>query len=193
MKTLKQFQLENKDCCKNCGSYDHATKDCPKIKKEEVEEVEEALSPQDQTKLKNQKRFAQKKLQMDRQKMQLKKAGKLNVNHEEAEVYWSSEALDQLDELNRYEKETGKSSGSLNMPKGKPTQKGGTSSPVMRAVRTKIRKDTGKPEGQQKKVKGKKPPVAGEYGARRTPAQIVQKRREQKKAADAAMRDTRGT
>ena len=193
MKTLKQFQLENKDCCKNCGSYDHVTKDCPKIKKEEVEEVEEALSPQDQTKLKNQKRFAQKKLQMDRQKMQLKKAGKLNVNHEEAEVYWSSEALDQLDELNRYEKETGKSSGSLNMPKGKPTQKGGTSSPVMRAVRSKIRKDTGKPEGQQKKVKGKKPPVAGEYGARRTPAQIVQKRREQKKAADAAMRDTRGT
>jgi len=192
MKTLKQFQLENKDCCKNCGSYDHTTKDCPKIKKEEVE-IEEALSPQDQIKLKNQKRFAQKKLQIDRQKMQLKKTGKLNVNHEEAEVYWSSKALDQLDELNRYEKETGKSSGSLNMPKGKPTQKGGTSSPVMRAVRTKIRKDTGKPEGQQKKVKGKKPPVAGEYGARRTPAQIVQKRREQKKAADAAMRDTRGT
>ena len=191
MKTLKQFQIENKDCCKKCGSYDHTTKDCPKIKKEETEvywsskalDQLEALSPQDQTKLRHQKRFAQKELQINRQKMQLKKQGKLNVNHEEVE----------LDELNRYEKETGKSSGSLNMPKGKPTQKGGTSSPVMRAVRTKIRKDTGKPEGQQKKVKGKKPPVAGEYGARRTPAQIVQKRREQKKAADAAMRDTRGT
>jgi hypothetical protein len=63
----------------------------------------------------------------------------------------------------------------------------------MRAVRSSIRKETGKPQGQQKKEKGKKPPVAGEYGARRTPAQIVQKRREQKKAADAAMRDTRGT
>ena len=112
---------------------------------------------------------------------------------EETEVYWSSKALDQLDELNRYEKETGKSSGSLNMPKGKPTKKGGDSSPVMRAVRSSIRKETGKPQGQQKKEKGKKPPVAGEYGARRTPAQIVQKRREQKKAADAAMRDTRGT
>ncbi len=112
---------------------------------------------------------------------------------EQAEVYWSSKALDQLDELNRYEKETGKSSGSLNMPKGKPTKKGGDSSPVMRAVRSSIRKETGKPQGQQKKEKGKKPPVAGEYGARRTPAQIVQKRREQKKAADAAMRDTRGT
>ena len=79
------------------------------------------------------------------------------------------------------------------MPKGKPTKKGGDSSPVMRAVRSSIRKETGKPQGQQKKEKGKKPPVAGEYGARRTPAQIVQKRREQKKAADAAMRDTRGT
>ena len=63
---------------------------------------------------------------------------------------------DFLSELNRYEKETGTSSGSLNMPKGKPTKKGGTSSPVMRAVRTSIRKETGKPEGQQKKVRGAK-------------------------------------
>ena len=96
-------------------------------------------------------------------------------------------------ELNRFEKETGTSSGSLNMPKGKPTQKGGTSSPVMRAVRTSIRKETGKPAGQQKKVKGTKPPVAGEYGARKSPAQIVQKRRADKASADAAMSDTRGT
>ena len=59
-------------------------------------------------------------------------------------------------ELNRYEKETGKSSGSMNMPKGRPTEKGGTSSRVMRAVRTSIRKDTGKPEGQVKKAKGVK-------------------------------------
>jgi hypothetical protein len=96
-------------------------------------------------------------------------------------------------ELNRFEKETGTSSGSLNMPKGKPTQKGGTSSPVMRAVRTSIRKETGKPAGQQKKVKGTKPPVAGEYGARKSPEQIVQKRRADKASADAAMSDTRGT
>ena len=96
-------------------------------------------------------------------------------------------------ELNRFEKETGTSSGSLNMPKGKPTQKGGTASPVMRAVRTSIRKETGKPQGQEKKVKGAKPPVAGEYGARKSPAQIVQKRRSDKASADAAMSDTRGT
>ena len=61
MKSLKQFQTEAKDCCKNCGSYEHITKDCPK--------------------------------------------------KEETEVYWSSKALDQLDELNRYEKETGKPQG----------------------------------------------------------------------------------
>ena len=96
-------------------------------------------------------------------------------------------------ELNRFEKETGTSSGSLNMPKGKPTQKGGTASPVMRAVRTSIRKETGKPQGQEKKVKGAKPPVAGEYGARKSPAQIVQKRRSDKASATAAMSDTRGT
>ena len=95
-------------------------------------------------------------------------------------------------ELNRYEKETGKSSGSMNMPKGKPTSKGGTSSPVMRAVRTKIRKETGKPLGQQKKTKG----VKGnrQVGDRTTtPADSIAKRRQSKKDADAAMRDTRGT
>ena len=59
-------------------------------------------------------------------------------------------------ELNRYEKETGKSSGSMNMPKGTPTEKGGSSSRVMRAVRTSIRKETGKPSGQRKKEKGLK-------------------------------------
>ena len=63
---------------------------------------------------------------------------------------------DFLSELNRYEKETGKSSGALNSPAGKPISKGGSSSPVMRAVRTKIRQETGKPAGQQKKVRGDK-------------------------------------
>ena len=96
-------------------------------------------------------------------------------------------------ELNRYGKETGKATGSLNKRAGTPVKKGGTSSPVMRAVRSSIRRETGRPEGQQKKEKGKKPPVAGEYGARRSPAQIVQNRRASKAAADAAMRDTRGT
>ena len=95
-------------------------------------------------------------------------------------------------ELNRYEKETGKSSGSMNMPKGRPTKKGGTKDPVMRAVRTSIRKETGKPHGQKKKTKG----VKGnrQPGDRKfSPADTIAKRRQQKKDADAAMRDTRGT
>ena len=95
-------------------------------------------------------------------------------------------------ELNRYERETGTSSGSMNMPKGRPTQKGGTSSPVMRAVRSKIRQETGKPTGQTPKTKGEKGRV--QYGDRRTtPADSIAKRRQSRADADAAMRDTRGT
>ena len=95
-------------------------------------------------------------------------------------------------ELNRYEKETGTSSGSMNMPKGKPTQKGGTKDPVMRAVRTSIRKETGKPHGQQKKTKGEK--GYRQYGDRKfSPADTIAKRRQSRADADAAMRDTRGT
>ena len=62
-----------------------------------------------------------------------------------------SEVIDYtLNELNRYEIETGKSSGSVNMPKGTPTQKGGDTNPVTRKVRTSSRKETGRPEGQRK-------------------------------------------
>lgn len=82
-----------------------------------------------------------------------------------------------VSELNRYEKETGTSSGSLNMPKGRPTQKGGDTDPALRSVRKTMRSMTGKPAGQRKKVPGKKPPAAGEYGAPESPAQKVAKRR----------------
>ena len=117
-----------------------------------------------------------------KQNAAMKKAAAKKVKKEEV-----------VTELNRYGKETGKATGSLNKRPGTPVKSGGTSSPVMRAVRSSIRRETGKPEGQQKKERGKKPPVAGEYGARRSPAQIVQNRRASKAAADASMRDTRGT
>ena len=61
-----------------------------------------------------------------------------------------------VSELNRYGKETGKATGSLNKRPGSPVKKGGTSSPVMTAVRSSIRRETGRPEGQQKKVRGGK-------------------------------------
>ena len=70
-----------------------------------------------------------------------------------AEVYWSSKALDQLDELNRYGKETGKSFKS-----GKPVVKGGTAKDD-KAFQAVAKKYAGQMMGgqQQKKVRGQKP------------------------------------
>ena len=93
-------------------------------------------------------------------------------------------------ELNRYGKETGKATGSLNKRPGTPVKKGGTSSPVMQAVRTSIRRETGKPEGQQRR--GHDQRHAGQNRPE-SPASTIAKRRDQKARADAAMRDTRGT
>ena len=96
-------------------------------------------------------------------------------------------------ELNRYGKETGKATGSINKRAGTPVKKGGnTRDKALLAVRKMIRRDTGKPEGQQKKAKGEKGRV--QYGDRKTtPADSIAKRRASKAAADAAMRDTSGT
>ena len=72
---------------------------------------------------------------------------------------------EQIDELNRLEREQGK-------------QSGGSSDPAYRSVKKTIRGMEGKPAGQRKKVPGKKPPAAGEYGSgKRSPAQEVAKRR----------------
>jgi hypothetical protein len=78
-----------------------------------------------------------------------------------------------LDELNRYEKETGK-----DYKTGKPTQKGGfKDDKAFTSVKRMIRKMEGTPKGQRKKQPGKKPPVAGQYGAPKSPAQKVAQRR----------------
>ena len=95
-------------------------------------------------------------------------------------------------ELNRYGKETGKATGSLNKRAGTPVKRGGGSDKALNFVRNMIRKETGKPEGQQKKVKGEKGRV--QYGDRKvSPSTTIAKRRQAAKDADAAMRDTRGT
>jgi hypothetical protein len=76
---------------------------------------------------------------------------------------------EQIDELNRLEREQGK-------------QSGGSSDPAYRSVKKTIRGMEGKPAGQRKKVPGKKPPVAGEYGSgKRSPAQEVELRRAARK------------
>ncbi len=63
---------------------------------------------------------------------------------------------DPLHELNRYAKETGKNTGSLNKRAGSKVEKGGSKDKALNFVRGMIRKETGKPEGQRKKVKGAK-------------------------------------
>ena len=95
-----------------------------------------------------------------------------------------------LDELNRYGKETGKATGSLNKRPGTPVKKGGTSSPVMQAVRTSIRRETGKPAGQTRSDHDAR--HSGQ-DRKESPASTIAKRRQQKSDADAAMRDTKGT
>lgn len=71
---------------------------------------------------------------------------------------------DDLSELNRLEREQGKESG------GNPDK-------AYQHVAKMMRNMQGKPAGQRKKVPGKKPPAAGEYGAPRSPAQKVALRR----------------
>ena len=96
-------------------------------------------------------------------------------------------------ELNRYGKETGKATGSINKRAGTPVKSGGsTDDKALTFVRNMIRKETGKPEGQRKKIKGEKGRV--QYGDRKvSPSTTIAKRRQAAKDADAAMRDTRGT
>ncbi len=96
-------------------------------------------------------------------------------------------------ELNRYGKETGKATGSLNKRPGSPVATRNEPNSAINFVRRNIiRPQTGRPEGQRKKVKGEKGRV--QPGDRKlTPAQTISRMRAQVAAADAAMRDTRGT
>jgi len=85
-----------------------------------------------------------------------------------------------IGELNRYEKETGK-----DYKTGKEVKKGGSDDKAYRYVAKMMRGMQGTPAGQRKKVAGKKPAKAGEYGSeRRSPAQIVAKKRADKKRSD---------
>ena len=127
----------------------------------------------------------------------LKFAGKVKkaVSEEvvEEETTTSETNLLTFNELNRYGKETGKATGSANKREGSPVKKGGNRKDLaLLAVRSMIRRETGKPDGQRKKTKGEK--GNRQVGDRKTtPADSIAKRRQSKKDADAAMRDTRGT
>jgi len=102
------------------------------------------------------------------------------------------ESIEVVVELNRYGKETGKATGSINKRPGSKLKKGGDEPSALRNVRGMIRRETGKPEGQRKKNKGEK--GRQQPGDRRgKPADTIARRRQSRKDADAAMRDTRGT
>jgi hypothetical protein len=95
-----------------------------------------------------------------------------------------------IDELNRSEKETG-----IDTKTGKPIVPGGSmrGDPAFRFVSKMVRSNQGRPAGQNPKVRGKKPPAAGDIGGPKTPAQKVAKRRADAKSAWEFMSDTRGT
>jgi len=95
-----------------------------------------------------------------------------------------------ISELNRYGKETGKATGSLNKRPGSAIKPTGDEPGALRNVRGMMRQQTGKPEGQKRsdhdaRHKGQ--------DRKESPAQTMTKRREMKARADAAMRDTSGT
>ena len=95
-----------------------------------------------------------------------------------------------ISELNRYGKETGKATGSLNKRPGSPVKKGGDEPGALRNVRGMMRKETGKPEGQKRRDYDNRHSA---QNRRESPASTVTKRREARARANAAMMDTRGT
>lgn len=105
----------------------------------------------------------------------------------------SYEPEGEMIEMNRYGKETGKATGSMNKPKGSPVKKGGSKDKALNFVRTKIRKETGKPEGQRKKSRGEKGRVQpGDRKGLDYKTRVANKRESQRTKNDAMM-DTRGT
>ena len=78
------------------------------------------------------------------------------VEHHQKDKDGNTIPHENLNELNRYGKETGKATGSMNKKSGTPVKKGGSTDKALNIVRGMIRKQQGRPEGQQKKVKGLK-------------------------------------
>ena len=166
-----------------------------KMKKEEVE-VNEGVMKFIKDRVGSKKK-SEKKASMDKttEKLHDLRREKFKTDKQkEHEKYVNFLPVDEevVTELNRYGKETGKATGSLNKRPGSPVATRNEPGSAVNIVRRMIRKDTGRPEGQQKKVKGAKGLV--QPGDRRfTPAQTISRMRAQVAAADAAMRDTRGT
>jgi hypothetical protein len=149
-------------------AYATAWKEYEKQKNEQADPAAAKTAAKNQQQLKAQDQMRRKQLMLQQQRLQMQKQGKLPIGH-------ANEEVEHVDEANRYAKETGKS-----FRTGKPVVKGGSAkndkafqmiSKMMGSSRAGVQ-----PRGQ-KKVPGKKPPVAGQYGGPESPAQKVAKRR----------------
>ena len=96
----------------------------------------------------------------------------------------------QIDELNRYAKETGKNTGALNKRPGSPVKPKGDEPGAVRNVRGMMRQQTGKPEGQKRSDYDSR---GRGQDRREPPSRTIERIRSMRKRADAAMRDTSGT
>ena len=166
------------------------------VKEASVEHVDEGVMKFIKDRVGGKKK-PEKKAQMDKttEKLHDLRRDKFKTDKQkEHEKYVNFLPVDEevVTELNRFGKETGKATGSINKRPGSSVATRNEPGSAVNVVRRMIRKDTGRPEGQQKKVKGAK--GLAQPGDRRfTPAQTISRMRAQVAAADAAMRDTRGT
>jgi hypothetical protein len=104
------------------------------------------------------------------------------------------ESIEVVVELNRYGKDPGKATGSLNKRPGSPVAQGGSGKTAVNVVRNKIRKtETGKPEGQRKtRKKGEKTADMKGPSAKlqKNISNLQKKRALNKKAKDARYKST---
>ena len=170
-KNLAGFQQRYGERAKEV-MYATATKQAKKVAEETLDEASPQVSGSVATankikQLKAQQALLQKQQQLEKQKETLSRSSKMSVG-EEVEV---------LDERRKEDKVA----GTPRSPRDK----------AFEIVRGSMRKMQGTPKGQQKKVPGKKPPAAGEYGGPHSPAQKVAARRASAQRAQDAMHSPR--
>ena len=132
--------------------------------------------------LSTKERLNKRKILMQKQTLQLQKQGKLPLNYsEETDTEKKFNWRDELSELNRYEKETGKSSGGvsgrsdINTPrKGTPTKTKEKPTAVSVVKSKTMRPMTGRPQGQKKSDHAAR---HKEQDRPETPARTMQRKR----------------
>ena len=171
----KLADIENKKMATE--AIDAKIDDIPGPKDDKVRKAQSDAVKRQQ--IANQKKLLDKQRQLEMQRLQMQRKGLVPMGR----AFESNENEDSevVSELNRYEKEKG-----VDTRTGRPITKGGTfkDDPVMKYM---MKGRIGKLRvgaNQGKKVPGKKPPTAGEYGSeRKSPEQIVKTRRAQKQHA----------